>query len=65
MTKQRRATQRRAPRFSEVTKGIRLRVDQIEALERLFLIDKELDWSKAARKGVDLLIAEYDRRFRQ
>ncbi len=52
----------RAPRFSHVTKGIRLRVDQIAALEQLFSIDPELDWSKAVRRGIDLFLTEVSTR---
>ena len=49
---------KRRPRFADQTKGIRLRVDQIEALERLMQLDLELDFSKAIRRGVDLFIAK-------
>ena len=48
----------RTPRFSGTTKGIRLRNDQIEALEQEFLLDLELDWSKAVRRGIDLFLSE-------
>jgi hypothetical protein len=45
-------------RFASVTKGIRLRLDQMEAIERLMQLDPELDWSKAVRRGLDLFIVE-------
>jgi hypothetical protein len=63
-TQKQNKVERRKPRFSGSTKGIRLRIDQMEALERLFIIDPELDWSKAVRRGIDLFIAERTGQYR-
>jgi hypothetical protein len=54
----------RRTRFASVTKGIRLRTDQMEALERLMGLDPELDWSKAVRRGLDLFLAEHEQRLK-
>jgi hypothetical protein len=51
--------ERRNPRFSGVTKGIRLRNDQMEALDKIFIMEPELDWSKVIRQGLDMWLRSY------
>jgi hypothetical protein len=63
--KMNREPHRRRTRFAAQTKGIRLRVDQVEALERVMQLDPELDFSKAVRRGVDLFLAERAMQIRQ
>jgi len=51
----------RRPRFSDITRGIRLRLDQEQALSQEMVLDPELDASKAIRRGLDLFLAERKR----
>lgn len=44
-------------RLADYTSGVRLRVDQIEAVGRLCAIDPEMDMSTAVRRGLDMFLA--------
>lgn len=44
-------------RLADHTSGVRLRVDQIEAVEQLCALDPEMDMSTAVRRGLDMFLA--------
>lgn len=44
-------------RLADYTSGVRLRLDQIEAVGRLCKIDPEMDMSTAVRRGLDMFLA--------
>lgn len=46
--------ERRAPRFSGTTSGIRLRKDQDEKIAKILMFEPELDKSKILRQAFDL-----------
>jgi len=44
-------------RLADHTSGVRLRVDQIEAVAKLCDIDPEMDMSTAVRRGLDMFLS--------
>jgi hypothetical protein len=41
--------------------GFRPRADQVKTMEKMMKLDKELSWSVAIRRGLDLFFAEKGR----
>ena len=50
-------TDKNSTRLADHTSGIRLRVDQLEAVARLSEIDPEMNLTDAVRRGLDMFLA--------